>query len=120
MLAEQGIDVVCCSIAMYSDVREWNREHISNYREIYLKVRRETLLHRNQKGLYTSGKAVVGVSLPFDEPQSPDIVIQNDGFHIASISMLGGWRVGRSKWRGGGERHPGEQLPTASGHDGHK
>ncbi len=82
MLAEQGIDVVCCSIAMYSDVREWNREHISNYREIYLKVRRETLLHRNQKGLYTSGKDVVGVSLPFDEPQSPDIVIQNDGDEV--------------------------------------
>lgn len=79
MLADQGIDVVVCSICMYSTVREWNRENIDNYREIYIKVRRETLLRRNQKGLYTSGKDVVGVDLPFDEPKSPDITVENDG-----------------------------------------
>ena len=79
MLAEQGIDVVCCSIAMYADVRAWNRENITNYKEIYIKVKPETLQSRNQKGLYTSDSAVVGVSLPFDEPQNPDIVIENDG-----------------------------------------
>ena len=79
MLAEQGIDVVCCSIAMYADVRAWNRENITNYKEIYIKVKPETLQSRNQKGLYTSDSAVVGVSLPFDEPQTPDIVIENDG-----------------------------------------
>ena len=79
MLSDQGIDVVCCSIAMYSSVRAWNREHIENYKEIYVKVSKETLLQRNQKGLYTAGKNVVGVDLPFDEPQSPDIVAENNG-----------------------------------------
>ena len=79
MLADQGIDVVCCSICMYSEVRQWNRENIENYKEIYIKVKKETLLERNQKGLYTSGKNVVGVDLPFDEPTAPDIIIQNDG-----------------------------------------
>ncbi len=79
MLSDQGIDVVCCSISMYSQVREWNREHIEQYKEIYIKVKRETLLRRNQKGLYTGGKNVVGVDLPFDEPKHPDIIIENDG-----------------------------------------
>ena len=79
MLADQGIDVVVCSICMYSAVRDWNREHIENYVEIYIKVERETLLRRNQKGLYSSGRDVVGVDLPFDEPKRPDIVIRNDG-----------------------------------------
>ena len=79
MLAEQGIDVVVCSICMYSAVRDWNRENIANYREIYVKVKRETLLQRNQKGLYSSGKNVVGVDLPFDEPKSPDHIVENDG-----------------------------------------
>ena len=78
-LAGQGIDVVCCSIAMFHSVREWNREHIENYKEIYIKVKKETLLARNQKGLYTAGKNVVGVDLPFDEPQHPDLVVENDG-----------------------------------------
>ena len=79
MLSDQGIDVVVCSISMYDEVRRWNRENIENYKEIYIKVTKETLLRRNQKGLYTAGKNVVGIDLPFDEPQSPDIVIQNDG-----------------------------------------
>lgn len=79
MLADQGIDVVVCSICMYSAVRDWNRANIPNYKEIYIKVKRETLFQRNQKGLYSAGKDVVGVDLPFDEPKSPDVVIQNDG-----------------------------------------
>ena len=78
--AEQGIDVVVCSIAMYDPVRDWNREHIENYKEIYVKAKRETLYLRDQKGLYTSGiKDVVGVDLPYDEPKEPDALIENDG-----------------------------------------
>jgi len=79
-LAEQGIDVVVCSIAMYNEIHVWNRENIENYREIYIKVTRKTLYSRDQKGLYSSGrKEVVGVDLPYDEPQTPDVMIQNDG-----------------------------------------
>lgn len=79
LLSSQGIDVVVCSIAMYESVRQWNRENIPNYKEIYIKVSRDTLMQRNQKGLYTAGKNVVGIDLPFDEPQSSDIVLPNDG-----------------------------------------
>ena len=79
-LAEQGTDVVFCSIAMYDEVREWNRANIENYKEIYIKVPMEELYRRDQKGLYSSGeKNVVGVDLPWDEPKNPDIVIENDG-----------------------------------------
>lgn len=79
LLADQGIHVVCCSISMNKDVRKWNRENIENYKEIYIRVKKDTLLRRNQKGLYTSGKNVMGVDLPFDEPQHPDLIVQNDG-----------------------------------------
>lgn len=79
MIAEQGIDVVNCGVAMYSEIRAWNREHIENYKEIYIKVSRDTLLQRDQKGLYSSGKNVVGIDLPFDEPTDPDFIIENNG-----------------------------------------
>lgn len=79
LLSDQGIDVVVCAIAMFESVRLWSRENIPNYKQIYIKVSRDTLLRRNQKGLYTGGKNVVGVDLPFDEPQCPDLVIHNDG-----------------------------------------
>ena len=38
MLSDQGIDVICCTISMFDECRNWNRENISNYKEIYLKV----------------------------------------------------------------------------------
>lgn len=79
LLSGQGIDVVVCSIAMYDSVRCWNRENIPNYKEIYLKVSKEILIQRNQKGLYTAGKNVVGMDLSFDEPKSPDLILANDG-----------------------------------------
>ena len=79
-LSEQGIDVVMCSISMYDEIRDWNRANIDNYREIYIKVTRDTLYRRDQKKLYSSGaKEVVGVDLPWDEPGHSNIVIQNDG-----------------------------------------
>ena len=65
---------------MYNEIRRWNRENIENYKEIYIRVTRETLYHRDQKQLYSSGrKEVVGVDLPYDEPEDADVVIQNDG-----------------------------------------
>ena len=79
MISDQGIDVVCCSICMYDDIRVWNRANIENYKEIYVKVDKKTLLKRNQKGLYTTGTNVVGIDLPFDEPKMPDIIIENNG-----------------------------------------
>ena len=69
-----------CAIAMHSEARAWNRANMEKYKEIYLKVKKETLFQRDQKGMYTLGaKNLIGVDLPFDEPQSPDFVIENDG-----------------------------------------
>ncbi len=80
MLTEQGIDVVCCTISMFDEVREWNRNNIENYREIYLKVSDEVLRERNQKGLYeTSQNKLVGFGVKMEEPKNPDMVIVNDG-----------------------------------------
>lgn len=79
MLADQGIDVVACAICMHSPVREWNRDNLEHYKEIYIKVTWDTLYRRNQKGLYSSGTNVMGVDLPFDEPKTPDMIVENDG-----------------------------------------
>lgn len=86
VLSEQSIDVVLCSISMYDDVRAWAREHIEKYKEIYIKVKWETLYKRDQKGLYSSGtKNVVGLDLLCEEPKTPDIVIENDGLETPQM-----------------------------------
>lgn len=80
MLSNQGIDVVCCTISMFDDVREWNREHIASYKEIYLRVDKSVLRQRNQKGLYESStEELVGFGVTMEEPKHPDLVIDNNG-----------------------------------------
>lgn len=79
-MTDQGIDVVCCVIAVFDELTAWCRENVENFREIYIKVSMETLRARDQKGLYSSGAPdVVGVDLPYDEPKRPDVVLPNDG-----------------------------------------
>lgn len=76
--------VVCCTISMFDCVREWNRENINNYREIYIKVSMDTLRNRDQKGLYSGiteekQKEVAGIHVEVEEPKFPDLVLLNDG-----------------------------------------
>ncbi|MDC0092771.1 adenylyl-sulfate kinase [Alphaproteobacteria bacterium] len=84
MLTEQDMDVVICTISMFNEVRKWNRENISNYKEIYIKVPMKILIDRDQKQLYSRAlrgeiKDVMGVDVEVDEPDNPDIIINNDG-----------------------------------------
>lgn len=83
-LTDQGISVIICTIAMYDEVREWNRKHIERYVEVFLKVDKKVLIQRDRKGLYSgqaSGKVreVAGMDLEVEFPKKPDIVIENDG-----------------------------------------
>lgn len=84
LLVEQGMHVVCCTISMFDDVRQWNRTNISNYSEIYIEVPIEVLKERNQKGLYSNvhdghTQNVVGMDLELELPKNPDIHFLNDG-----------------------------------------
>lgn len=80
MLSEQGMKVICCTIAMFDEVREWNRENIAYYKEVYVRVPLEVLKERNQKKLYSASKnkpEVVGIDIEMQEPKNPDIIIDN-------------------------------------------
>ncbi len=80
MLGDQGIDVVCCTISMFEEVRKWNRQNNTNYREIYLKVPVHILENRNQKGMYSNNKSeLVGFGVDMEEPENPDMIFENDG-----------------------------------------
>lgn len=84
LLSEQGIDIICCFVAMSEQTRSWNRDNFENYHEIYLKVDINELIKRDKKQLYSRAlkgeeKNVLGINAEFDEPSSPDIVIENYG-----------------------------------------
>jgi adenylylsulfate kinase-like enzyme len=82
LLASQGADVVCATISLFHAVQHWNRENITNYREIYLRVPMAELRRRDGKGVYTSGQGgepreIVGIDLPAEIPKDPDLVACN-------------------------------------------
>ncbi len=82
-LADQGIHVVAAVLSIFPEWRRWNRESIPDYSEVYIKASMQTLLRRDIKNLYaraTRGEIVnvVGVDIPFPEPENPELVIEND------------------------------------------
>jgi phosphohistidine swiveling domain-containing protein len=84
LLASQGQDVVCATISMFHGVQRWNRKNIPNYCEIYLRVPLDELQRRDPKGIYAAAKAnatsnVVGLDVPAEYPESPDLIVENLG-----------------------------------------
>lgn len=89
VLSSQGLIVICCTVSMFERVWQWNRRHITDYFEIYLRVSFDVLRKRDKKHLYSgfeSGlvKHVVGMDLPVIEPREPHLVL--DGSGTTSIS----------------------------------
>jgi cytidine diphosphoramidate kinase len=79
LLSSQGFDVVIATISMFRGVHEWNRRHLPNYVEVYLKAPLEVLARRDPKGIYSKARNgqlanVAGVDLTVDEPATPHIV----------------------------------------------
>ena len=84
MLTDQDITVVCCTIAMFDEVREWNRKNNKGYVEVFLDVPLEVLVSRDQKGMYSkyadgNFSNISGVDVEVEFPKNPDVYIKNDG-----------------------------------------
>lgn len=83
-LTDQGLTVICCTIAMYDEIRDWNRKNNKGYVEIFLDVSPEVLHQRDQKGMYSQYqkgelKNLAGADVKVEFPKQPDLILQNDG-----------------------------------------
>lgn len=81
-LESEGVHVVCSILSIFEESRQWNREHLKNYFEVFIDTPIETLIQRDGKGLYKKALAgelqdVAGVDLEFPKPSNPDLVIDN-------------------------------------------
>lgn len=82
-LHSQGINVLACVLSIFHENQKYNRENISEYKEVYIDVEFENLIARDNKQLYKKAlkgeiKNVVGVDIDFLPPYAPDIVIDNN------------------------------------------
>ena len=82
-LTDQGLIVICCTIAMFEEVRKWNRAYNKGYVEIFINTPMSVLVKRDSKSIYSEYatgniKNVVGKDIEIDFPKAPDIEIIND------------------------------------------
>jgi len=81
-LIDQNINVVCATISLFKEVHQFNRTQVKDYFEVYIYCPLEELIIRDQKGIYSSAingdiKNVVGIDIPFDEPENCSLKIDN-------------------------------------------
>lgn len=83
LLSDQGLVVFVAALYSRPDLLAWNRQNINDYFEVYLKASPETVRRRDNKGLYAKADSgempdVVGVDIPWQAPQSADLIIDCD------------------------------------------
>ena len=83
-LDEQSIDVVCAILSIFPESRNWCRNNLSDYYEIFIDSPIDLLMQRDSKGLYGRYQRgeihdVAGLDLHFPRPENPDVIISNVG-----------------------------------------
>src|ERR1700694_4925092 len=83
LLSRNGVICISAAIAPYCEAREWAREHIGNFVEIYVKCPLEVCRARDVKGLYKlvdEGKIknFTGGDDPYEEPEPPAPIGETD------------------------------------------
>ena len=82
-LDDQGIHVVCAILSLFPESREWNRNNLKSYYEVFIDAPLSDMKSRDIKGIYARyergvEKNVAGLDLEFKAPNS-NLVIQNNG-----------------------------------------
>jgi adenylyl-sulfate kinase len=83
LLARNGVVAIAAAISPYRDVRDEVRQTTGTFVEVYVKCPIDMLAERDVKGLYKKAlageiKNFTGIDDPYEEPLSPEILIQTD------------------------------------------
>ena len=81
-LDNQGFNVVTAILSLFPENREWNRNNIENYYEVFIDTPIDSLIKRDSKGLYAKFNRgeiseVAGMDIDFPKPTKADLVIKN-------------------------------------------
>lgn len=91
-LCDCGATVVIATVAMFESVRAENRNSNANYIEVFLDVPLKIRESRDPKGLYralnSSGVSSDDIFLGFEEPETPDLILDNYGELSPEIAAL--------------------------------
>lgn len=83
ILNRNGINCVVATISPYREIREFARNLIENYIEVYLQASDSELRVRDKDGLIAKAEKgeienFTGVNDPYEEPDEPDLTLYTD------------------------------------------
>jgi adenylyl-sulfate kinase len=83
LLTRNGVPNIAAAISPFQNCREYARESIGNYVEVYTRCSLEACIERDVKGMYKKAlageiKGFTGVDDPFDDPENPEVVVDTD------------------------------------------
>ncbi len=83
LLSRNGVATLVSFISPYISARETARKETTNFIEVFVKCPVEVCIERDVKGMYKKAiageiKNFTGISHPYEEPPSPELVIETD------------------------------------------
>ncbi|MBP5707989.1 MAG: adenylyl-sulfate kinase [Alphaproteobacteria bacterium] len=78
MITDQGVNVICSTISMFSEIHEFNRKHNDKFFTVVVNTDAKIIKSRDLRGIYTKNKDIVGITQTYVLPPNPDLVICND------------------------------------------
>ncbi|AEA47028.1 adenylyl-sulfate kinase [Archaeoglobus veneficus] len=81
LLAKNGVITIVSVISPFRESREYARQEIENFMEVYLKCPLEVRVQRDPKGLYSKAlkgelKGLTGYDGAYEEPENPELVLE--------------------------------------------
>ena len=81
LLTRNGVICISAAIAPYREARQWARQEIGNFVEVYVNCPLDVCRQRDVKGLYKlvdEGKITgfTGVDDPYEAPEHPELIVQ--------------------------------------------
>lgn len=83
VLTRNDVVAIASAISPYRAVRDEVRQKVGRFVEVYVKCPVEVLVERDVKGLYQKAltgeiRNFTGISDPYEEPISPEVVVETD------------------------------------------
>jgi adenylylsulfate kinase len=89
LLTRNGVAVITAAISPYREVRDEVRREIGAFIEVHVKASLDECIRRDTKGLYARALAgeipqFTGVSDPYEEPFTPELVVDTERENVAT------------------------------------
>jgi adenylylsulfate kinase len=83
LLSRNGVIAITAAISPYREIRDFNRNLIGDFVEVYAKCSLEECEKRDVKGLYKKARAgeikgFTGIDDPYEEPTNAEVVCETD------------------------------------------